>query len=90
MYPICQASLARPHATQMILASNKRARAERRFQACLAVVLVLAVMAYARIEVDVNMAEEACEEAELWRLERGCASPRARPAIVESGIGEED
>lgn len=86
MYPICQASLARPHATQMILASNKRARAERRFQACLAVVLVLAVMAYARIEVDVNMAEEA----ELWRLERGCASPRARPAIVESGIGEED
>jgi len=57
------------------------------FKPWLAVVLVLASMPYARIDLDVNMAEEA----ELWRLETGCASPRA-PAMVDGlvpswGIG---
>ena len=40
------------------------------FEPWLAVLLGLAIMPYARIDLDVNMAEEA----ELWRLERGCAS----------------
>ena len=61
-------------------------RGERRdqsgaFKPWLPVGLVLAIMPYARIDVDVNMAEEA----ELWRMERGCASPRA-PAMVDGMV----
>ena len=53
------------------------------FKPWLVVLLGLAIMPYiyARIDVDVNMAEEA----ELWRLERGCASPRA-PAMVDGMV----
>ena len=51
------------------------------FKPWLVVLPGLAIMPYARIDVDVNMAEEA----ELWRLERGCASPRA-PAMVDGMV----
>ena len=43
----------------------------------LVVGIVLAIMPYACIDLDVNVAEEA----ELWRLERGCASPRTPPMV---------